>query len=157
MARNDESARPARSGSPHKELFWLESGHGLDGRAVCLQGSGELVGNLDLNQQQPQSWRTFELGYVFNPPHWGKGYATEAAGALVSACFDRGAHRVVARCNPQNGSSWRLLERLGFRREGHLVRSASFASNDAGEPIWHDAYLYAALAEEWSPPSSRRV
>lgn len=118
--------------------------------AVCLHGSGELVGNLYLSLQEPESWRTYELGFVFNPTYWGHGYATEAAGGLVSACFDGGAHRVVARCNPENGSSWWLLERLGFRREGHLVRSASFASDDAGEPIWHDAYLYAALAEEWS-------
>ncbi len=125
--------------------------------AVCLHGSGELVGNLYLSLQQPESWRTYELGYVFHPRRWGHGYATEAAGALVSACFDGGAHRVVARCNPQNESSWRLLERLGLRREGHLVRSASFGVDDFGRQVWHDAYLYAALAEEWTPPSSREV
>jgi len=62
---------------------------------------------------------------------------------------------VVARCNPQNRSSWRLLERLGFRSDGDQVRSASFASNDAGEPKWHDTYLYATLADEWSPPRIR--
>lgn len=77
----------------------------------------------------------------------------EAARALVSACFVVGADRVVARCNPQNELSWRLLERLGFRREGHLLRKASFTSDDAGTPIWHGAFLYATLAEEWSPPS----
>ena len=61
----------------------------------------------------------------------------------------------MARCNPQNRSSWRLLERLGFRCDGDQVRSASFASNDAGERIWHDTYLYATLADEWSPPRIR--
>lgn len=123
--------------------------------AVCLRGSDELVGNLYLHLEEPRSWRTYELGYVFNPAHWGHGYATEAAGALVSACFEGGAHRVIARCDPRNGSSWRLLERLGFRREGHLLRNASFDVDDAGEQIWHDAYLYATLAEELSPPRSR--
>jgi [ribosomal protein S5]-alanine N-acetyltransferase len=118
--------------------------------AVCLHGTDELVGNLYLSLQEPKSWRTYELGYVFNPAHWGRGYATEAAAALVSACFAAGAHRVVARCNPANQSSWRLLERLRFRREGHLVQSASFACDDTGEPVWHDAYLYAALADEWN-------
>jgi RimJ/RimL family protein N-acetyltransferase len=125
--------------------------------AVCLGGSDELVGNLYLKLQEPESWRTYELGYVFNPAHWGHGYATEAARALVSACFEGGAHRVMARCNPENSSSWRLLERLGFRREGHMRRNASFACDDAGEPIWHDAYLYATLAEEWSPADGRQL
>ena len=120
--------------------------------AVCLRGPGELVGNLYLGLQQPLAWRTFELGYVFHPGHWGRGYATEAAGALVAACFANGAHRVLARCDPRNEASWRLLERLGFRRGGHLRRNASFAVDDAGEPVWHDAYLYATLAEEWRPP-----
>jgi RimJ/RimL family protein N-acetyltransferase len=118
--------------------------------AVCLQDSGALVGNLYLSRQQPESWRTYELGYVFNPEYWGRGFATEAARALVSECFAAGAHRVLARCNPQNAASWRLLERLGFRREGHFLRSASFADDEAGEPIWHDAYLYACLVEEWT-------
>jgi len=44
---------------------------------------------------------------------------------------------------------------LGFRCDGDQVRSASFASNDAGEPKWHDTYLYATLADEWSPPRIR--
>ncbi len=69
--------------------------------AVCLQDSGALVGNLYLSRQQPESWRTYELGYVFNPEYWGRGFATEAATALVAECFAAGAHRVLARCNPR--------------------------------------------------------
>ena len=118
--------------------------------AVCLQGSGELVGNLYLSRQQPEAWRTWELGYVFNPQYWGRGLATEAAEALVGGCFAEGAHRILARCNPENQASWRLLERLAFRREGHFLRSASFTTDAAGEPVWHDAYQYACLAEEWT-------
>jgi RimJ/RimL family protein N-acetyltransferase len=116
--------------------------------AVCLGETGELVGNLYLGLQQPESWRTYELGYVFHPGYWGRGFATEAAGALVAECFAGGAHRLLARCNPQNTASWRLLERLGFRREGHFLRSASFATDEAGQQIWHDAYLYARLDQE---------
>ena len=118
--------------------------------AVCLRESGALVGNLYLSRQQPEAWRTYELGYVFNPEYWGSGFATESAAGLVSACFAGGAHRVLARCNPLNRASWRLLERLGFRREGHFLRSASFATDGTGEPIWHDAYQYACLSEEWT-------
>lgn len=118
--------------------------------AVCLRDSGELVGNLYLNLEDPPVWRTWELGYVFHPDHWRRGYATESARALVGASFDWGAHRVVARCDPRNDASWRLLERLGLRREGHLRRNASFDTDASGEPVWHDAYLYAVLEEEWA-------
>lgn len=84
------------------------------------------------------------------PDHWGRGYASEAASTLVTACFESsGAHRVTAGCDPRNTASWRLLERLGFRREGHFLANASFTSDGEGNPVWHDSYLYAVLADEW--------
>lgn len=118
--------------------------------AVCLR-SGELIGNLYLHLEEPPAWRGWELGYVFHPDHWGRGYASEAAVRLVDACFAQGAHRIEARCNPLNDASWRLLERIGFRREGHLRQAASFADGPDGTPLWHDAYVYAVLSEEWPP------
>jgi RimJ/RimL family protein N-acetyltransferase len=129
--------------------------------AVCLDATGELVGNLYLHRREPLAWRTYELGYVFHPEHWGRGFATEAAAAMVTRCFDdEGGHRIEARCDPLNTASWRLLERLGFRREGHLLRNASFIDDAAGRPVWKDTYLYAVLASErdrWAgsrPPRS---
>lgn len=121
--------------------------------AVCLRDGGELVGNLYLHRCDPHDWRTYELGYVFHPDHWGNGYASEAASALVTRCFaECGAHRVEARCDPLNTASWRLLERIGFRREGHLLRNASFAKDESGEPVWKDTCLYAVLDSEWPAP-----
>lgn len=118
--------------------------------AVCLAGSGELVGNLYFHPEQPLEWLTYELGYVFHPDHWGRGYASEAVRALLDAAFEGwGVRRVVARCNPANTASWRLLERVGFRREGHFRAAASFATDADGNPVWHDAYAYAVLASEW--------
>lgn len=52
-------------------------------------------------------------------------------------------------CNPQNQSSWKLLERLGFRREGTLIRNIYFFCDEAGEPLWQDTYEYGMLKEEW--------
>jgi RimJ/RimL family protein N-acetyltransferase len=119
--------------------------------AVCLR-DGELVGNLYLERCEPPAWHTWELGYVFHPDHWGRGYASEAAAGLVTACFTQWhAHRVEARCDPLNRASWRLLERIGMRREGHLHQNASFAHDEAGDPIWKDTYLYAVLSREWTP------
>ncbi len=120
--------------------------------AVCLRPSGDLIGNLYLHREDPRAWRTWELGYVLHPDRWGRGYAREAAAALVTACFEsRGAHRVTAGCDPRNAASWRLLERLGFRREGHFLANAAFGTDAGGEPVWHDSYLYAVLAGEWHP------
>ncbi len=61
-----------------------------------------------------------ELGYGLHPDFRGKGYAAEAARAIVDWAFERGAHRVQATCWVENAPSVRLLRRLGMRREGIL-------------------------------------
>ena len=114
---------------------------------VCLREDGKLVGNLYLHQG---GFGTYELGYVFNRSYQGRGYATESAEALMDHAFSSlGARRVIAMCNPLNASSWRLLERLHMRREGHLVQNVSFKTTESGDPIWADTFLYAILKPEW--------
>ena len=116
-------------------------------RAVCLKDGGKLIGNLYLAKKDFGKW---ELGYVFNEKYHGKGYATEAAGALMNDTFiNQHAHRIEAMCNPQNTASWKLLERLRFRREGHLRQDACFKKDAAGNPVWTDTYIYGILASEW--------
>ncbi|AEE47839.1 GNAT family N-acetyltransferase [Cellulomonas fimi] len=123
--------------------------------AVSLRSTGTLVGNLYLAGEGPAEWHTWQLGYVFHPAHWGHGYATEACTALLDHVFTvRRAWRVVARCDPRNERSWALLERLGMRREGHHLRAASFTADADGHRVWHDTYVYALLADEWTRPPS---
>lgn len=115
--------------------------------AVCLKDSKKLIGNVYLQQGEFDTW---ELGYVFNASYQGKGYATEAARALLTKAFkDWGARRVVAMCSPLNTPSWRLLERLGMRREGTLLENVYFKCDKDGQPIWLDTYEYAILKREW--------
>ncbi len=115
--------------------------------AVCLKDSGKLIGNVYLSKQDFDTW---ELGYVFNKNYQGYGYATEAAKALLNDIFNnQNAYRVVAMCNPLNEPSWKLLERLGLRREGHLIKNIFFKKDKNGEPIWSDTYEYAILKDEW--------
>ena len=115
--------------------------------AVCLKDCGKLIGNVYLSKQEFDTW---ELGYVFNKNFHGKGYATEAARALLDDIFrNNNARRVVAMCNPLNESSWKLLERLGLRREGHLLKNIYFKKDKTGNPIWLDTYEYAILSDEW--------
>jgi RimJ/RimL family protein N-acetyltransferase len=86
-----------------------------------------------------------ELGWVIHPEHAGQGYATEAVGELFRICFeDLGLRRVTALCFADNVPSWRLMERLGMRREEHNVRDSLHRSGE-----WLDGFGYALLAEEW--------
>jgi RimJ/RimL family protein N-acetyltransferase len=119
--------------------------------AVCLKDSGKLIGNLYFSEQEPKNFATRELGYVFNPLYYGKGYATESSRAIIDYGFNTlMVRRVVAMCNPENISSWKLLERLKMRREGHLLKNIYFKVDENGEPIWIDTYEYGILADEWS-------
>ncbi len=91
-----------------------------------------------------------ELGYVFDPAHSGQGYATEASAAVLDLAFGPlGLRRVTALCFADNTSSWRLLERLGMRREAHHIADSLHAQLG-----WLDGYVYAILAPEWQ---ARRV
>jgi len=86
-----------------------------------------------------------EIGYVFDPAYAGQGYATEASRELLRICFeDVGVRRVIAQCFADNTASWRLMERLGMRREQH-TRQDSLHRNGQ----WLDGMMYALLAEEW--------
>jgi RimJ/RimL family protein N-acetyltransferase len=86
-----------------------------------------------------------ELGWVLDPAHTGRGYATEAVRELLRYCFEqRGVHRVVANCFLDNRASWRLMEKVGMRREIHAVSESLHRSGR-----WLDTVGYALLAPEW--------
>jgi RimJ/RimL family protein N-acetyltransferase len=85
-----------------------------------------------------------EIGYVFDPAYSGMGYATEASAVMVELAFSvLGAHRVSGRLDARNDASARVLERLGMRREGHLVE------NEYVKGEWTDEAIYAVLEDEW--------
>lgn len=121
--------------------------------AVALKGSGRVIGNVWF---APGEWDAWELGYVFHDAYWGRGYAQEACRAVLADGFaNRKVRRVIAMCNPENAASWRLLEHLGFTREGHLRRNVFFRRDENGAPIWQDTYEYGLLREEWPDCSGR--
>jgi len=118
--------------------------------AVCLKENNKLIGNIYWEQQEPKEFLTWEIGYVFNPLYYGKGYATEASKRILQYGFEQiGVHRIIAKCNPENSASRKLLERLSMRLEGQLKKPAYFKKTIDGKAIWHDAYQYAMLEEEW--------
>ena len=118
---------------------------GEDGKAVAVleKASGQMIGHMPFHPWYAPE--TYEIGWAFGRPHQGRGYASEAAQALLAHAFATlKAHRVIATCQPQNIASWRLAERLGLRREAHF-RSCLYRAPG----IWWDEYFYALLAEEY--------
>jgi ribosomal-protein-alanine N-acetyltransferase len=111
---------------------------------VLLKADGRLIGYVPFERFN-QGYRTREIGWVFDPDYQGQGYATEAARAVLALAFEKlGLHRMVATCDPRNGASYRVMEKLGMRREAHHVKDVQIR----GE--WCDEYFYAILEEEWA-------
>ncbi len=89
--------------------------------AVEEKASGDFVGRLGL--YYPESWPGQELGYALARPHWGKGYATEGAGAARDFAFNElGWDELISIISPINLRSQGVAERLGetFREIWHL-------------------------------------
>lgn len=112
--------------------------------ALERRDTGEMIGDLGfrVNGDLPHE---AEIGYRLARRHQRQGFAAEAVSRLLDHAFTvLRLHRVIAYTACENRASIALLERVGFRREGHLKKSW----ND-GEG-WIDEYLYAVLEEEWS-------
>jgi RimJ/RimL family protein N-acetyltransferase len=108
--------------------------------AVIEAATDELIGGIGLHTKGMQAM----LGYCFARPAWGKGFATEAAQLLVDYGFNTlGLHRIWAKCDTENISSLRVLEKIGMRQEGCLKHDCQIR----GE--WRDNALFAILEDDW--------
>jgi len=86
-----------------------------------------------------------EIGWCLDPAAGGRGYATEAVREVIRICFEElGLRRLIANCFADNEPSWRLMERVGMRRETYTVKESLHRSRG-----WLDGTSYALLAEEW--------
>jgi RimJ/RimL family protein N-acetyltransferase len=118
--------------------------------AVVVERSGELVGDVSLLWAS-ETHGQGELGFAVATAHHGQGYATEAARPMLEFAFEAlRLHRVVARLEPRNVASARVLEKLGMRREAHLVE------NEWVKGEWQGELVYATLAGEWRDASLGR-
>jgi RimJ/RimL family protein N-acetyltransferase len=137
----------------HAEEFVREVGV-LDPTApgwyqFAVEADGVLVGDVGvgLHENRMQA----EIGYTLATAYQGRGYATEAVRRVLTYLFEvRGLHHVSAECDARNERSARLLARLGFRQEGHRVRS-TWAKGE-----WTDDLLFGLLATEWRAAAAAR-
>lgn len=137
-----EQARPrlenAKSGcDPARLLCW----------AMAKRDDDRLIGGVTLFAIQSEQGRA-EIGYSLGSAHWGQGLAREALQLVLDHAF--GAlqlRRVEADIDPRNEASVRLIERLGFVREG-VLRERWLVAGEL-----QDSALYGLLAREWNTGS----
>jgi RimJ/RimL family protein N-acetyltransferase len=114
------------------------------GLAITLaDGPDEALGAVGLHIRD-EARETAEIGYCLRRDMWGRGLVAEAAQAVVDAGFRQlRLHRIWASCDARNAGSWRVMERIGLRREARLIQDRRIK----GE--WRDTLIYAILAEAW--------
>ena len=106
-------------------------------------GAGTLIGTVTLYRIDV-AHRRAEIGFALGSAYWGLGHASEAVGAVVAHAFDaRGLHRLEADADPRNHASLRVLEKLGFVREG-LARQRYQLYGEL-----QDSVMLGLLAPDW--------
>lgn len=112
-------------------------------RAVLLRETGELIGDVGVVRGQIDGAERDDLGYIIHHPYWRRGYALEAARAMMSHCFTcRLVPALYANMAHDHRASQRVAERLGMRRAGEFA-------NPRNRDI--RTYIYAISAAEWRP------
>ena len=108
--------------------------------AMTLKDDDRLIGIIGFCRIIKEH-RYAELGYMLAHEHWGKGYISEAIGALIPFGFNTlGFHRIEAITRPENAASIRALEKNGFVREAH------FKENIFWNGSFHDSLHFGRLA-----------
>jgi [ribosomal protein S5]-alanine N-acetyltransferase len=111
--------------------------------AVTLKSTGQLIGNCGIRLKSVDATEA-DIGYELAPEHWGQGYATEAARAMMDFGFNElKVHRIWSWCIADNTGSAHVLEKLGMRLEGHL------RENEYYKDRWWDTLMFGMLEDEW--------
>jgi ribosomal-protein-alanine N-acetyltransferase len=102
-----------------------------------------LVGGLSISNVRRGVAQAASVGYWIGEPHAGRGYMTDALGSVLPFTFGTlGLNRLEAACQPNNVPSRRVLEKVGFRREGMARRYLKING------VWQDHDLYALLHDD---------
>ncbi|MCG7548085.1 GNAT family protein [Pseudoalteromonas sp. Of7M-16] len=108
--------------------------------AISDKGTDTLLGDLAIHFIDAEQ---VEIGFTVAPEFQGKNVATEALSGLINYVFGcLGKHRIIATTDARNKASYKLLEKVGFRREGHFIKNVFFKG------AWSDEYQYALLRSE---------
>jgi RimJ/RimL family protein N-acetyltransferase len=140
-ARSPEEVRDALDERTRRDAIETE-GAGLT-LAIELRERAAVVGDVSFwitSTKHAQG----EIGFIVHPDHQRRGYASEAAAAVLRLGFEHaGMHRIVGRCEVRNEGSAAALRKLGMRLEAHFVE------NEWVKEEWQSEYLFAILHSEW--------
>lgn len=115
---------------------WLQLG-------IAMSESGELVGDCGLHARADDP-RQVEIGITVAPAFQQRGFALEALTAILDHLFTRTeTHRVFCSVDPRNHPCLRLLQKLGMRKEAHMLESLWIKG------AWMDDVVFALLKKEW--------
>jgi ribosomal-protein-alanine N-acetyltransferase len=150
VARFLVDAEPVRTVADAQELieFYEVPERRLRNRWVLHRREDDQpIGTLGLHAYDRHR-RKIEIGYDLAPAHWGRGLMAEAAAAAVGHAFESiDVYRIEAYVHVDNARSTKLLDRLGFSREGTLRAMYHF------DDRWHDHHIYSLLAPERHQPT----
>ena len=112
--------------------------------AVVLKSDNSLIGSCEIYNITDSA----ELAWELHRDYWQKGYGTEIGKTLLKFGFETlNIHRIIADCQTQNHGSYKIMERIGMRREAHFIKSKR--GNSTFNYEWCDRFQYAILQEEW--------
>lgn len=111
---------------------------------IALQGDNKIIGTIPINPVRGRfEWKLpIVLGYDLSREYWNQGIMTEALNAVIPYIFETlDNHRIIAEVIPENISSLKVLEKLGFEKEGYLRQHFYHE----GYKTWHDVITLALL------------
>lgn len=107
------------------------------------KSTDKIIGDIGIHFMDSDNFQC-EIGCTLSKEYHGKGFATETLKATVNYLFKKlNKHRIMTSIDPQNIDSIKLVERLGFRKEGHFKESLLI------DGAWVDDLVYAILNREW--------
>ncbi len=109
---------------------------------IFIKESNKLIGDISIHFVDDKQ---VEIGYTLAPLFQGKGYAIEAVEEVINYLFKiLNKHRIIASVDPENIRSINLLEKIGMRKEAHMMKSSRFNGK------WADDIIFEMLEEEYN-------
>jgi len=116
--------------------------------AVTLKGSGVVIGGCGIGYNPMLPENTAVLGWLLHRDYWRQGYGAEIGEVLLAFGFEEmNLHRIVAYCDAENMGSYKLMEKIGMRREGLFLESQP--AHKMSERKYSNELAYAVLKSEW--------
>ncbi len=118
--------------------------------AAVLKNGGKLIGacNLAFNENENDDLIEAEIGWILHRDYWKQGFGTEMGKALLRFGFEElNVMRLIAHCDTENYGSYRVMEKIGMKREGVFVNARPANKNSKNE--FNDEYYYAISKEQW--------